>query len=110
MTGKNWSKKIIELIESLPFDAMHKYDPMSVRDNLVNFRTSPLNDVTNHREMMKERERENRKSRLMDYIICHLLSCFVPELSFKMISLPSSRRHVTFLGCKNVRKMRENQK
>lgn len=45
---KVWEKQFGEtlLASGLPLDAMHKYDPISLRDNLDSFNTSPPKDVT----------------------------------------------------------------
>lgn len=40
------SEILLETDGGTPFDAMQRYDPISLRDNLVSFSTSPPYDVT----------------------------------------------------------------
>lgn len=40
------SEILFETDGGTPFDAMQRYDPISLRDNLVSFSTSPPYDVT----------------------------------------------------------------
>lgn len=40
---------------NLPFDAIHRYDPISLRESFDNFKTSPLKDETIIREKKKKK-------------------------------------------------------
>lgn len=70
--------------------AIHRYDPISLRAILVSFKVSPRNDAT-----ARKKRKENRRISNSFPIPKNLPWVFVPEASFKIISLPSSRLQVT---------------